>query len=432
VTLAFGRVHRDFAAAERRRALTASDPAGLAERQLNALRAIWANAVDDVPYYGSLVGAGQAPRELRSWTDLHAIPVLSRQTLQDQPTAFIRHSRPAPSQVLTGGSTATPIRIGMDREERQLMRIVKLAAWQSLGYTPSARLFLIWGHSHLLGTGWRGRLNHAKRRLADAVLRYRRVDAYRLSPEICQHYAADILRFRPFGIIGYASALDLFARYTQNFRERFHQLGLGFVLSTAEAPPRPDSVDVIEDLFGCPLVQEYGGAEFGQVAFKRGREPFEVYSDLNVMECGADGAALVTALYPRYTPLIRYQIGDALDAPVTMNHGHVLRFGAVAGRVNDMVRMADGASVHSVAVLHCVHQEPAVHNAQLLLDDEGVELRLVADSQGRDVMEQRIRARLSQVHGDLARATVRYVPDIDTTLAGKRRWLVDRRSVKRP
>ncbi len=87
--------------------------------------------------------------------------------------------------------------------------------------------------------------------------------------------------------ISYASALDLFARYTVEYRERFRALGLRFVLATAEPPPRPDTVSRLEDLFGCPVVEEYGGAEFGQVAFKRGREPFEVYHDLNYLECTA-------------------------------------------------------------------------------------------------------------------------------------------------
>ena len=35
---------------------------------------------------------------------------------------------------------------------------------------------------------------------------------------------------------------------------------------------------VLEDLFGCPVVQEYGGVEFGQVAFNVGAGPFNVYS----------------------------------------------------------------------------------------------------------------------------------------------------------
>ena len=92
------------------------------------------------------------------------------------------------------------------------MRVVKIAAWQEFGYTPASRVFLMWGHSHLLGTGARGTVNHLKRTVADRLLGYRRVDAYRLSPAICAEYAEALIAFRPLALISYASALDLFAR----------------------------------------------------------------------------------------------------------------------------------------------------------------------------------------------------------------------------
>jgi phenylacetate-coenzyme A ligase PaaK-like adenylate-forming protein len=422
------RLERDFADAEaRRRVLAARAPAQTDEQQLAAIQAVWADAVGDVPYYAELVASGRAPRELRTWTDVRALPELSRQALQDHPESFVRRSGPPDSHVKTGGSTAAPLQIGMNHSERRLMRIVKLAAWQALGYERSSRLFLIWGHSHMLGTGWRGRVRHAQRKLTDVVLGYRRVDAYRLSPEIARAYADDIVRFSPTGVIGYAAALDLFARYAQADRARLRSLGVAFVLSTAEAPPRPDSVALIEDLFGCPLVQEYGGAEFGQVAFKHGDAPFEVYSDLVFLENAASGA-IVTTLYPRYTPLVRYRTGDALTGERLLPHGHVGRFEAVAGRINDMVTLADGQSIHSVAILHCIHQE-AVHNIQVIFADDGIDVALVAAAGDHPAMEARIRRRLSQVHPALAAARFRYVEDLHTTAAGKRRWCIDRRSV---
>ena len=164
-------------------------------------------------------------------------------------------------------------------------------------------MFLIWGHAHLLGDGWRARIDQVRRRLADQLLGYRRANAYRLNREKCEAIAEQLIRFRPHGLIGYAAAIDLFARYTRAYRERFHALSLGFVLVTTEAPPRADTREQLEDLFGCPVVEEYGGGEFGQVAFKRGDEPFHVYGDLNYLECesaepagGAGYPALLTCL----------------------------------------------------------------------------------------------------------------------------------------
>lgn len=435
-TLLARRASFHFRQAEQRRLTLAHQSIGeRTANQLIALRSVWADASSDVPYYRGLVEAGRAPRVIESWSDLQGMPVLTRRILQDRAAEFIRTSRAPQSFMKTAGSTGEPLKIGMDQAERDLMRVVKLAEWQSFGYTQSSRLFLIWGHGHLLGTGWRGRLNHAKRKLTDAFLGYQRVDAYRLDRASSEAYAEALIRFRPIGLISYASVLDLFARYTAGYRDRFRALGLGFVLSTAEAPPRSDTIVNLEDLFGCPVVQEYGGAEFGQVAFKRGAGPFEVYDDLNYVESIAPESGdpgvepvLVTSLHSRYLPLIRYRVGDAISGAQRLSNGHVHTFDTMAGRINDVIEVAQGEYVHSVAVFHCVHQEPTIHGIQMILSDDGIEILLVADEDSRSDAEGRIRGRLAQVHPALATAVFRYVEDLEPTRAGKRRWYVDRRT----
>ena len=422
-------------AAARRQALAAVGGEAWVPRQLASLRQIWADATRDIPYYRGLVGSGQAPEQIASWSDVQRIPILTRHILQERAAEFIRDSGAPQSFMKTAGSTGEPLKIGMNQAERDLMRIVKLAEWQSFGYTQSSRLFLIWGHGHLLGTGWRGQINHAKRKLTDAFLGYQRVDAYRLDQRSCEQYAEALIRYKPLGLISYASGLDLFARYTAGYRDRFRALNLQFVLSTAEAPPRSDTIPRLEDLFGCPVVQEYGGAEFGQVAFKRGDAPFEVYHVLNYVEATGPEAGdpdvepvLVTSLHSRYLPLIRYRVGDAISGAYRLSNGHVHDFTTMAGRVNDVIEVAPGEFVHSVAVFHCVHQEPGVHGIQMLLSDHGIEILLVADDDDRPGREERIRRRLSQVHHILASAAFRYVEDLEPTRAGKRRWYVDRRT----
>ncbi len=427
---------RDFQAATKRRlAESCNDSVNWEQRQLEFLRPIWDNAVTDIPYYSDLVAAGNAPKKIVSWDDFYALPVLSRQILQKQPNSFVRRSGPPDDFVKTAGSTGTPLKLGQNRAERDQMRIVKLAEWQQFGYKPNSRLFLIWGHSHLLGTGWRRSFNHLRRKSADWLLGYCRVDAYCLNRQSCEQYAKQLVRFRPHGIIGYASALDLFARYTVPFRDRFHALDLRFVLATSEPPPQTDTFSRLEAHFDCPVVQEYGGAEFGQVAFQSGTAHFDVYSDLNFLECAATNtdppdahSALVTTLYPRYVPLIRYRVGDALTRPERLAHGHVTRFAGVAGRLNDMIKLENGDAIHSVAVFHCVHQERSVHNVQMVVSDDGIEIRLVNSASRDKALEDRIRKRLGQVHPMLGKARIVSVEDLETNPAGKRRWYIDQRS----
>ena len=436
VRLLSRRIRADFRAAQERRDAQSRSPVDLERRQLDALARVWDDAVSDVPYYAALVSEGRAPRQIRTIADLRAVPLLTREAFQDRPEAFVRLSHAPDAITHTAGSTGTPLRIGSDEPERRLLRVVKLAAWQEYGYTPDSRLFLIWGHAHLLGSGWRGLTSRLARIATDRFLGYRRGNAYWLDRERCEAIAERIIRFRPAGLIGYAAALDLFARYTLPYRDRFHRLGLGFVLTTTESPPRADSVAILEDLFGCPVVQEYGGADFGQVAFKKSGEPFEVYSDLNYLECEPPledqpraHQVLITTLYPRYVPMVRYRIGDGVVDPEVLPHGHVARFGAVAGRLTDVVDLGGGDSIHSLSIFHCVHEEAQIYNVQMQLQDQGIVIRLVVAA-GTDTtrLESRLRPRLGRVHPTLAHVRFAYVDDIETNRAGKRRWCVDQRT----
>ena len=428
------RVRRDMLAARARLHRSDTSSGDVAKAQLAAVASQWADAVADVPYYSQLVSAGNAPAAITSWRDFQQLPILTRQQLQEHPHLFQRRSGRPDGYTNTAGSTGTPLRIGMNRHERELMRVVKLSEWQAGGYTSSSRLFLIWGHAHLFGSGWRARANHLARHVADRLLGYRRANAYHLNGEKCEAIAEDLIRFRPHGLIGYAAAVDLFARHTRAYRARFHALSLGFVLVTTEAPPRDDTREQLEDLFGCALVEEYGGGEFGQVAFKRGGT-FTVYGDLNYLECEAEDPAergayptLLTSLYPRYTPLIRYRVGDSVLAPRSMAHGHVCAFERVAGRLTDTVAITDGDAIHSLSIFHCVHHEPAVYNVQVRLKDDGIDILLVtAPATDRAALEARIRPRLTMVHPALGRARIVYVDDVTTSRAGKRRWCVDER-----
>jgi phenylacetate-coenzyme A ligase PaaK-like adenylate-forming protein len=242
------------------------------------------------------------------------------------------------------------------------------------------------------------------------------------------------------GLVGYASALDLFVRHTTEFQHLFGELGLRFVLATSEMPPKEDTFDLLARTFRCPVIQEYGGAEFGQVAINFGKDRFDVFGDLNYVDAlpsedGSVGACpiAITSLYRRYVPLIRYSVGDALVEPCFSDNHHVASFRRLAGRINDIIRMPDGAYVHSVAIFHCIHQELAVHNIQMVLRDTGIEVRLAA-SQGTlpDHVLTAIRSRLLQVHPALPLCALTVVPDVQTNRAGKRRWFIDERSNLQP
>jgi len=461
------------------------DGAELTDIQLSKIKEIWNDAVADVPYYSRLVAEVRAPKEIKNWNDFFSIPELTREILQDCREEFARRSGPPDLWRMTGGSTGNPVKFGVWTSEDEVVRVLKLILWARVGYVPTDQLFLIWGHSHLLGTGWRRHWNHFLRKAKDAVLGYKRVDAHTFSHEICERYAVELLRHRPAGLIGYSAALDYFVRALPERWGEFRTLGLKFVMPCAEPAPRADSFELLGRVFGCPVIQEFGGVDFGHVGMKLGEGPFEVFGEENFLEvaeppiaegrvapkdgrsaqlssdCTArakeigdgegkkaetlktldsgrstldspaeQGVALVTSLYRRYLPLIRYRQGDVLGGVRRLPHGHVARFERLQGRVNDMVVLEDGTTIHSLAVAHCIRVESAVLNMQMVLEDAGPRILLVTRGEIDEGLEGRIRHRLGQISEVLGNVSIQHVQDLITTRAGKRRWIIDKRSNK--
>ena len=102
-------------------------------------------------------------------------------------------------------------------------------------------------------------------------------------------------------------------------------------------------------------------------------------------------------------------------------------FDTIAGRINDVIELGTG-DVHSQRRGVSLRAPgETVHGIQMVLRDDGMELRAGVRSSDRAAMEARIRARLpgSSAAGD---RPFRYVEDLETNRAGKRRWYVDRRT----
>jgi phenylacetate-coenzyme A ligase PaaK-like adenylate-forming protein len=403
--------------------------------QLKKFQEIWQDCISDIPYYQQLVTQGKAPKEVHSWEDFYNIPILDRITIQKNLKQFHRLSSPPDSYISTTGSSGQPVQLGIWKSESDILRIAKLVPWVQLGYTVNSSLYLIWGHAHLLGLGWHRYWNHAVRKLKDWILSYYRVDAYTLSQSKAEKIVKEIIRRKPTGLIGYAAILDLLCRYSQEYHSELRNVGLKFVMSCAEPPPREDTFDLLRDVFNCPILQEFGGVDFGHIGFKIDDKPYTLFPDLNILESIPENdsntcSALVTTLYRRYVPMIRYQQGDLLTGVVRDEYGFVKSFQEQVGRVNDMILLSDGTSIHSVALLHCFKEEKSIFNVQLIITDISKEFCLVVQKPLSSKIEANIRKRLEQIHPTLKNIPFKYVSDLLTNRAGKRRWFIDQRKSK--
>lgn len=399
--------------------------------QLQQFNCLWPKIYKEVPFFQQRVKSGALPRRFQKWqefTDL--IPVMDKKTLQNE-RALLMSQRKAPDYwQATGGSTAEPVQIPKWESER---RIASQDIWYARSWfdiQPSDKLFLLWGHSHLLGRGYQGWINGWARRAKDWLLGYYRYSAYDLSEPALQRAADVLLWFRPAYLLGYAVALDRFARDNEHRRAEFHRLRLKVAVATAECFPTAQSAELIADILGCPVAMEYGAVETGLVAHQRNDRSYSVFWRRYLLEAclspDVTGAheIFVTSLYPRCLPLVRYRMGDLICAGSSDGEFHT-KFDAVTGRCNDYLIMSNGSMVHSEAFTHVVKDLSSISAYQAMQSADGlIALKYVAAAPLVAHELDEIRRRLNRLHPDLARIRIDRVDSLEQTLAGKTRRVI--------
>ncbi|MCY4015505.1 MAG: hypothetical protein OXG82_22690 [Gammaproteobacteria bacterium] len=408
------------------RGFLARSPEEVGNYQLDRLNHEWAKAVRSIPYYVSLAEKNALPGRFASLREfVEAVPPLTREVLQQRDERYW-HDAPRPNhRRTTGGSTASPIQMPAWRREFRHTRLDPWLGRSWFGVSPRDRLFLFWGHSHLLGEGWRGRVNAWVRAGKDRLQNYVRYSAYDMSEPALRKGLERLQRSQPDFVIGYSRYLDELARTAEDWGSPSRALSLKAVIAAAEEFPAPDSRDQIESLFGAPVGMEYGAVETGLIAHSRPEGDYRVFWHNYLLEYHGEGRqeVFVTSLFPRCTPLFRYRLGDHFELGESAEKAadcSVLSFERVVGRSNLAVTLPSGRTLHSESISHIARGQPKVLAYQFLCAPDGVTLRLRIKGPLDDHEVASIRRLAGLVDPQLGAALqVVTVANLERTLAGK-------------
>jgi phenylacetate-CoA ligase len=112
-----------------------------------------------------------------------------------------------------------------------------------------------------------------------------------------------------------------------------------------------DDKSLMERQFGIPVINEYGASELDLIAFQNPNDDFQLNSETLYVEIldandkpvtlGQEGRIVITSLYNRAHPFIRYDIGDI---GVMSEHSTVKRpiLKKLIGRTNDIAILPSG------------------------------------------------------------------------------------------
>jgi phenylacetate-coenzyme A ligase PaaK-like adenylate-forming protein len=399
----------------------APDPA---DTQLDRLNRTWARTITEVPRYRTLARSGVVPTKFESLEEFAAtVPVTTKDDLRADLDARVSERSGADWWRVSSGTTGTPLPLPAWASERFVARTDQWIARSWVGIDPGMGMELIWGHLHRLGTGLRPRVARAVRGVQDALLSYRRHSAYALSPQnITQVWSALRTSKKPF-VVALPSFIEAADRYLPPTDLFLGGSELRVMILTGEA--LLTRREGLEERLGIPIRFEYGFTEAGVVAHEIGASDYRVLTDSFILEGVPDNAgrlvATITTLYPRCTPLVRYQPGDIIEDATSSDVTSIQSFARVVGRVRPAMRTTTGDLIHAAAINHAVEKAGITERFQVVLDpEERIREILIAEAREspRD-LESRLAQTLKQAHAGLEAVPVRRTATLHQTPAGK-------------
>ena len=195
-------------------------------------------------------------------------------------------------------------------------------------------------------------IGNTKERLKDFLSNRFRFSVFDLSDVVLERFLQQFETKKFDYINGYTSSIVLLAKFLQQKNIILKHIcpTLKVCVVNSEMLFEEDKI-LLEKQFGIPVVNEYGASELDLIAFQNSNGEWIVNSETlfveildennNVLPYGAAGRVVITSLFNKAHPFIRYDIGDIgiLDEKSTPKKPILLQ---LIGRTNDIAILPSG------------------------------------------------------------------------------------------
>lgn len=301
------------------------------------------------PYYQKFIGNKAVNPEVSGWNDL---PIMTKKDFQ-KPLAERLSNGFTPRTVYvnkTSGSAGDPFIFAKDKFCHALTwaTIINRFSWLGIDFNASLQARFYGIPLDFIG--------NQKERIKDFMGNRYRFSIFNLSDVVLAKVLKKFQSKKFYYINGYTSSIVLFAKFLQEKNIVLTSIcpTLKCCVVTSEMLFEEDKI-LMEKHFGVPIVNEYGASELDLIAFQSrsietGGE-WKVNSETlfveildeenNVLPNGKEGRIVITSLYNKAHPFIRYDIGDIgiLDEKSTFKNPILKK---LIGRTNDIAILPSG------------------------------------------------------------------------------------------
>jgi len=288
----------------------------LQHRQKNNLKAIIRHAHASSAYYRELFDHYELNPDSFTLDAFQRMPLLTKDDVRIHIDKLLSSAIKPEERIpaSTGGSTGTPMHFFRDRECQYKRKGQELFFDRWMGYEIGKKIALFVAASH--HDSVTNRIKHAIRNATfDRLLSF---DPSSITKDYVASYAAGFNKFQPFMIKCFPNSLVAFTELALNLG--IHPLSVQSISCTGENLYRQQK-NLFMDTFHGEVFEKYGTKECGVISsecrehdgqhiFTEGVFLEIIGADGIPVEAGQIGRIVVTDLFNRATPLIRYDIGD--------------------------------------------------------------------------------------------------------------------------
>lgn len=403
----------------------------LQQLRLTKLQALLRYGYENVPYVQNVMnGLGLRPADIRSLDDLTRFPLLRKADVRKNRQDLRSRVAGKLTSFSTGGSTGEPLLFDLPQERIASWIACRQRAMRWFGLSAGDKEYAIWGSPVEVTRQDR------MRNLRDAVMATQLLSAFEMSDAVMSHYLDLLEKGDCRTIFAYPSSIYLLCQYAQKQGRNLRHAGVKAVFVTGEIF-FPYQRELISETMGCPVSSGYGGRDSGFVSNECPQGNMHIMADATIVEIldsqgqrapeGEPGEIVVTDLYSKEVPFLRYATGDvgALTSRRCACGRMLPLIEKIEGRTTDFIIAPDGTILHALSVIYIVRELEGVEQFRIRQKEvDRFQVQLVCNQNYQKASETRIREALRQRLRAPVDVAIEYLPALPAERSGKFRHVI--------
>lgn len=404
----------------------------LEQYQMEKLRILMHEVYENVPYYQNLFRSLKLhPSELDTLQSLREIPLLSKDIIRNNSSDLINRNSKNLITSSTSGSTGEALVFQMGKERISMDIAARCRAHRWWGIEIGNRELVLWSSKY------KNKFGKKITKYRDALLRSKLIEIVNFDNSTLDRYLSIIESYDPQSIFGYTAVIRLLSKHVMESGRVLNVPNLKVIFTTSEKLHDEDR-KLIEKAFKCRVGDEYGARDAGFIAHEcpyggmhvtmEGIIVEIVDTNGNILPEGEAGEVVVTNLFSRDFPIIRYRTGDI--ASISKNRcscgRELLQIKNIHGRSNDYLLNKNHALIHYTKITHVLRELDEIRSFRIIQKDlDKIVIQISVASSLDEAILEKIQDDVRKKMGCDMKVIVQQYDKIPLTTGGKHRHVIN-------